>query len=226
MRKHRLSGVVIAVLIALGTFTHRSDIPHPTSGTNRAGIQLLSAELPASHVPTDHIATGPTAVNQALLRQVASQAAADLSAPFGPQAIVWDIRIEQLAERAHVSAYLSAAAQQKAQAQAFFQAVAVIRHPVPVVTAARSVTPAPPAPPVGNPLAALRQCESGGNYGADTGNGYYGAYQFNVGTWRSLGLGGLPSAAPAAVQDQAAQELAARRGGGQWPSCARRLGLT
>jgi hypothetical protein len=90
------------------------------------------------------------------------------------------------------------------------------------------VVPAPAVAPAArdNPFVALRDCESGGNYGDDTGNGYYGAYQFNLGTWRSLGFGGLPSQAPAAVQDQAAQELQARRGWGQWPSCARRLGLT
>ena len=77
-----------------------------------------------------------------------------------------------------------------------------------------------PAPPRRDPWAALRQCESGGNYGANTGNGYYGAYQFTVGTWASLGLRGLPSQAPPAQQDQAAQVLEARRGWGQWPSCA------
>jgi Transglycosylase-like domain len=187
-------------------------------------MQLLSAELPASQETFDPTATGATAPNQALLRQVASQAAAELSAPFGPQALVWDIRVGQLAQRAQVNAYLSAEAQQRAQVQAYLQAVAVSRRPPPpVVTAARSATS---APPVANPLAAIRQCESGGNYGADTGNGYFGAYQFNLGTWRSLGFGGLPSAAPPAVQDRAAQELAARRGWGQWPSCARRLGLT
>jgi hypothetical protein len=190
-------------------------------------MQLLSAELPASHQTSDPIAPGTTAPNQALLRQVESQAAAELSAPLGPQALIWDIRVGQLAQRAQVDAYLSAVAQQRAEVQAYLQAVAVSRRPAPVVTPARPVTPAPATAPAGaNPLAALRQCESGGNYGADTGNGYFGAYQFNIGTWRSLGLGGLPSAAPAAVQDHAAQELAARRGWGQWPSCARRLGLT
>jgi hypothetical protein len=221
MRKHRLAGVVIAVLIALGTTSHRSDTSHHPPGTNGAPIQLLSAELPASHETNDPIGSGTTAANEALLRQLASQAAAELSAPFGPQALVWDIRVGQLAQRAQVNAYLSAVAQQRAEVQAYLQAVAVSRRPAPP-----PARPVPPTPPVANPLAALRKCESGGNYGADTGNGYFGAYQFTIGTWRSLGFGGLPSAAPAAVQDRAAQELAARRGWSQWPSCARRLGLT
>ena len=56
-------------------------------------------------------------------------------------------------------------------------------------------------------------------------NGYYGAYQFSLATWRGVGFSGLPSNAPPAVQDQAAQKLQARSGWGQWPACSRRLGL-
>ena len=41
--------------------------------------------------------------------------------------------------------------------------------------------------------AALRSCESHGNYQVNTGNGFYGAYQFDLGTWRSMGGSGLPS---------------------------------
>ena len=74
-------------------------------------------------------------------------------------------------------------------------------------------------------LAALRSCESGGNYRADTGNGYYGAYQFSASTWQSLGYGGIASRAAPHVQDQAALRLASTKGWSQWPSCARRLGL-
>jgi hypothetical protein len=83
----------------------------------------------------------------------------------------------------------------------------------------------PPTSPLGGVWAELRQCESGGNYAADTGNGYYGAYQFSAATWHGLGFTGLPSQAPPAVQDEAAVELQARSGWGQWPACSRRLGL-
>ena len=85
--------------------------------------------------------------------------------------------------------------------------------------------PAPPAQPAGGVWAELRQCESGGNYGANTGNGYYGAYQFSLSTWYSLGETGLPSNAPPAVQDAAAQRLQAIAGWGQWPVCSQQLGL-
>jgi hypothetical protein len=70
----------------------------------------------------------------------------------------------------------------------------------------------------------LRNCEAGGRYDRNSGNGYYGAYQFSAGTWRSLGYKGLPHQAPPEVQDEAARKLQARSGWGQWPACSRRIG--
>jgi Transglycosylase-like domain len=74
-------------------------------------------------------------------------------------------------------------------------------------------------------FAALRKCESGDNYKINTGNGYYGAYQFSAQTWRSLGYSGLPSDASPETQDEAARRLQAKAGWGQWPACSRKLGL-
>ncbi len=73
--------------------------------------------------------------------------------------------------------------------------------------------------------AALRKCESNGNYAINTGNGYYGAYQFAVSTWRKLGYPGLPHEASPATQDEAALKLQAQQGWGPWPACTRSLGL-
>ncbi len=78
----------------------------------------------------------------------------------------------------------------------------------------------------GGVWAALRQCESGGNYQENTGNGFYGAYQFVWSTWTSMGFPGRPDQEPPAMQDQAAQQLQARSGWGQWPACSRKLGLS
>lgn len=75
-------------------------------------------------------------------------------------------------------------------------------------------------------FAKLRQCESGGNYSINTGNGFYGAYQFDLQTWHGLGYSGLPSDAPPALQDQAAYKLYDSRGWAPWPSCSAQLGLT
>jgi len=70
----------------------------------------------------------------------------------------------------------------------------------------------------------LRMCESGNNYRANTGNGYYGAYQFDLATWRSVGGTGLPSNASPAEQDYRARLLYQARGWAPW-GCARTLGL-
>lgn len=66
---------------------------------------------------------------------------------------------------------------------------------------------------------ALRQCESGGNYQINTGNGYYGAYQFDLGTWRGVGGSGYPHQASPAEQDLRAQRLYSLRGRAPWPRC-------
>jgi len=51
-------------------------------------------------------------------------------------------------------------------------------------------------------LLKLRTCESGGNYQINTGNGYYGAYQFSIPTWNSHKTGyARADLAPPAVQD-------------------------
>jgi uncharacterized protein YabE (DUF348 family) len=76
-------------------------------------------------------------------------------------------------------------------------------------------------------LLALRMCESRGNYQINTGNGFYGAYQFTIPTWHSMGTG-YPRAdlAPPPVQDDAALRLAQRSGfHSQFPGCSRKLGL-
>ncbi|GAA4836513.1 resuscitation-promoting factor [Luteimicrobium xylanilyticum] len=73
--------------------------------------------------------------------------------------------------------------------------------------------------------AKLAACESGGNPKAVNPAGYYGLYQFTVGTWHSLGGTGLPTDASAATQTALAKKLQARSGWGQWPACSAKLGL-
>lgn len=82
------------------------------------------------------------------------------------------------------------------------------------------------APPTAANFKKLRSCESSGNYTAvNRSNRYFGAYQFSVPTWQSLGYDGLPHEASPEVQDEAAQRLQAKRGWRQWPGCSRRLRL-
>ncbi len=80
-------------------------------------------------------------------------------------------------------------------------------------------------PPAGGLWIELRECESGDNYQADTGNGYYGAYQFSWATWVDLGYPGRPDQEPYWMQDEAAQRLESMDGWGQWPSCSTALGV-
>ncbi len=72
--------------------------------------------------------------------------------------------------------------------------------------------------------AALRQCESSGNYQAVSPSGLYrGAYQFDLSTWASVGGSGDPALASPAEQDHRAQVLWSQRGPSPWPVCGRYL---
>lgn len=72
----------------------------------------------------------------------------------------------------------------------------------------------------------LAQCESGGNWSINTGNGYYGGLQFSESSWRSVGGSGLPHQASKQEQIQRAYQLWQRQGWGAWPSCSQQLGLS
>jgi uncharacterized protein YabE (DUF348 family) len=72
----------------------------------------------------------------------------------------------------------------------------------------------------------LAECESGGNWAANTGNGYYGGLQFSLSTWRAYGGTGLPSQHSRETQIAIATKLRDASGGyGAWPHCSAVLGL-
>ncbi|MER6800218.1 transglycosylase family protein, partial [Amycolatopsis mediterranei] len=80
------------------------------------------------------------------------------------------------------------------------------------------------ADPASSTWAKLRMCESSGRYATNTGNGYYGAYQFDLPTWRSVGGQGRPDQATPAEQDYRALYLYRMRGWQPW-QCAGMLNL-
>ncbi len=101
--------------------------------------------------------------------------------------------------------------------------------PEPAPEPAPAPAAAPPASTSSGPWDALAQCESGGNWAINTGNGYYGGLQFLQSTWLAYGGGtyaSLPSDASREAQIAIATKLRDASGGyGPWPACAASLGL-
>ena len=70
----------------------------------------------------------------------------------------------------------------------------------------------------------LAQCESGGNWSINTGNGYYGGLQFSLSSWRAVGGSGYPHQASREEQIARAERLLDLQGWGAWPACTSKLG--
>jgi hypothetical protein len=68
-------------------------------------------------------------------------------------------------------------------------------------------------------LARVRACESANTYTINTGNGFYGAYQFTVSSWHAVGGWGMPNDARPLHQDYRAVRLLRLQGRGAWPVC-------
>ncbi len=81
------------------------------------------------------------------------------------------------------------------------------------------------APASGGVWDRLAQCESGGNWGINTGNGYSGGLQFAPGTWAAHGGTGSAHNASRAEQIRVAERVRASQGWGAWPACSSKLGL-
>lgn len=74
----------------------------------------------------------------------------------------------------------------------------------------------------------LAQCEAGGNWGINTGNGYHGGLQFSPSTWAAYGGTQYAPTANQATREQQiaiAEKTLAGQGWGAWPACSAKLGL-
>jgi hypothetical protein len=101
-------------------------------------------------------------------------------------------------------------------------AVRLVKHErrVALRKKARKRAAAAPAASASPQLEAIAACESGGNPSAIGGGGAYrGKYQFDYGTWASVGGHGDPAAAPESEQDARAAMLLQRSGTAPWPVC-------
>jgi resuscitation-promoting factor RpfB len=105
----------------------------------------------------------------------------------------------------------------------------ITKQPKPRVV--RVGTKKPPQPVISDGAVwdELAQCESGGNWAINTGNGYYGGVQFDKGTWDAYGgdqYASLPSEASREQQIAIATKVRDARGGySAWPACSAKLGL-
>jgi LysM repeat protein len=71
----------------------------------------------------------------------------------------------------------------------------------------------------------LARCESSGNWGINTGNGYSGGLQFSPGTWRANGGSGSAHNASRSEQIRVAKRIQKSQGWGAWPACSQKIGL-
>lgn len=97
-----------------------------------------------------------------------------------------------------------------------------------VALAAPAIGIADSAQAATGPWDALAQCESGGNWHINTGNGFYGGLQFTASTWRAYGGGSYASRADLATREAqiaVAEKVLDGQGWGAWPACSVKLGL-
>jgi len=74
---------------------------------------------------------------------------------------------------------------------------------------------------------AIAQCESGGNWSINTGNGFYGGLQFTRGTWKAYGgtkYAGTANKASKSEQIRIAEKVLRGQGIGAWPVCGKKAG--
>lgn len=89
----------------------------------------------------------------------------------------------------------------------------------------RSTSAGVPAVASGSVWDRLAQCEAGGNWAINTGNGFFGGLQFTLSSWRAAGGSGYPNQASREEQIARGQVLLSKQGWGAWPACSKKLGL-
>jgi uncharacterized protein YabE (DUF348 family) len=92
----------------------------------------------------------------------------------------------------------------------------------------KSSAPSAPSVSDGSVWDTIAQCESGGNWSINTGNGFKGGLQFTDSTWKAFGGGAYASSADKASRSQqiaVAKKVQASQGWGAWPGCTSKLGI-
>lgn len=151
----------------------------------------------------------------------------------------------QAARQAAITRYVEAVEAEQARKAAEEAAAQEAARAAAEAQAAREaeqarVEAAPPPPPAQAPVSAsggcatnpdaggcwdkLAQCESGGNWSANTGNGYYGGIQFALSSWQGVGGTGYPHEHSRETQIEMGRRLWNQGGWAHWPACTAKFG--
>jgi len=131
----------------------------------------------------------------------------------------------RLSASGYVPAWMARAARAAVAGSDPAPAAAAASVPQAAAPAAAPVSTAAPASSGGVNWSAIAACESGGNWSANTGNGFYGGLQFTEQTWLAYGGGQYASSANLATpaeQIAVAERVLAGQGIGAWPVCGSR----
>ena len=209
-RRPRGMGVLSLLVVVLAAPVVAAQPVAAPSGADRTPSAGVAAATPAE--PLARPGEGIIAVVGQVARFVATDSAnrANASATYLSASIL-AARQASEEQAARLAAEEEAARQEAARAeQARRQAEAA---------------PAAPAASNGSTWDDLAACEAGGNWGINTGNGYYGGLQFSLSSWRAVGGTGYPHEASRETQIAMGERLRGAGGWGHWPACARKLGL-
>jgi predicted nucleic acid-binding Zn-ribbon protein len=236
---------------ALARFAHDSYMNGSTSSVFKS---LITSGSPAQVIERaallaaagDHRSAVLGVVTEAQQRaadmQVAAQAAvaeADRSRLGAEAALATaeSVRTAAVQQIADLQSRQNTMQAQLEQARAAVVALQSRRTPASQTTAAPQTTVAQPVTPPSRPSGpapdaathdwdAVAQCESGGNWSINTGNGFYGGLQFTSSTWLAFGGGVYAPRADLAARSQQiaiAEKVLADQGPGAWPTCGRSL---
>jgi hypothetical protein len=188
------------------------------AGQNRSDV--VGEMTDARQQATDAAAAARSALDDAaaLEQQAAGALATAEQVEASAQRTVADVQAQQAATQSRLEQTRATIVELQSQ-----QAAAEQRAVVPPPSAP---SPPPSAPSGGHDWDAVAQCESGGNWSINTGNGYYGGLQFSQSTWDSFGGGAYASRADLASKSEqitVAERVLDAQGPGAWPTCGRSL---
>lgn len=205
--RHRRRAVTIAAIALALVIALPVALQRPEAASEPLATRAVSADATEAHSRQYHDIDPWAGMEQALaIHEQQKQAY-----------IEWAVEQERLRQEAIAAEKARRAAAAKAAA-----AAAAKPRQAAAPTGSKAAAPAPS----GDVWHRLAMCETGGKMdNPNTGNGYYGYFQFSKGTWDSVGGTGYPHEHSYGTQLAFAQKLQARSGWGQWPACSRKLGL-